>query len=387
MRDRGGVPPWRRAPRGTCPADRNSVDVVKLAWRPRPPTSTPSRWRPRSCSATRASYPRPEGDDHATTTPSRRGGGLPHRGHGDLLRAAHRGHDGVAIGPAGLPQRRRGRAVARRPGRGRPGVEDYLYRLNQDGNYWRWSATTPPPDDDPASRGPPRCRVAEPGHVLVHARHQRARQPRRDRLRATGSVGDQSRTSTSPFPAWVPGLLYFTDLEAVDPVLYPTRGAGTATGPRPTAPGTAWATPPVTATARRSPSTRAVASRTDPGGPDQRPHASAGRWSSWEHVVELSPPSDDSEPQCPPGRSWTRAGATCVRQRVGSGPRRLTLPPNNQTIRVEADEPSGGRAPVHRTDHIELRGTACGSTARSLARATAGDTPGAWQPLPANGVV
>ena len=276
------------------------------------------------------------------------------------------------------------------------GVEDYLYRLNQDGNYWRWSATTPPPDDNPALTGSAPVPGA-PNPATFSYTPDTSELVSRGviRLRATGSVGDQSRTvDVTLRRRGFLDYLYFTDLEAVDPVLYPNSGSRDRDWAQANCTRYAWATPP------RHSDCQEITFYEGGGITDRirgRLHTNDRMRirGAVEFLGDTSSsyplPSDDSEPQCPPGRFLDTGGGDPVFAN-GCDPAHdsvLTLPPNNQTIRVEADHTLGGQGCLFTgPTTIELRGNRMRVDSPFTRTGNCrGDTPGAWQPLPANGVV
>lgn len=102
------------------------------------------------------------------------------------------------------------------------GIDDYLFRLNENGNYWQYSATNLPPDANGAFAG----WVAVPGgntqsEFTYTPDIATIGSDGRVRLTSTGRVGRTTRTvaATLRRRSFL-DYLYFTDYETVDPALY-----------------------------------------------------------------------------------------------------------------------------------------------------------------------
>ena len=117
------------------------------------------------------------------------------------------------------------------------GIDDYIFRLSENGNYWQYNA------DEPAARRQPglhhstcRCRAAQPtskfrydvdASTIAHERHREAHL-------------DREGSATRPAPCRATlrrrsflDYLYFTDFETVDPALYTGLAVHAGAGPDP----------------------------------------------------------------------------------------------------------------------------------------------------------
>jgi hypothetical protein len=102
------------------------------------------------------------------------------------------------------------------------GIDDYLFRLNENGNYWQYSALVPPPDGNQAFTnwvtvpgGGTTAQFTYTPDVSTIATDGRVR------LTATGRVGSTTRTVQANLRRRsFLDYLYFTDYETVDPALY-----------------------------------------------------------------------------------------------------------------------------------------------------------------------
>ena len=102
------------------------------------------------------------------------------------------------------------------------GIDDYLFRLNENGNYWTYSAGNPPPDGNTAFSS----WSAVAGGSTTSQYHYAADVSTlgtdgRVRLTSTGRVNGTTRTVyvTLRRRSFL-DYLYFTDYETVDPALY-----------------------------------------------------------------------------------------------------------------------------------------------------------------------
>ena len=274
------------------------------------------------------------------------------------------------------------------------GVEDYLYRLNQDGNYWRWTADDLPPDGNPALAGEAPIPGAPNPATFSYTPDTSALVGQGViRLRSTGSVGDQSRTvDVTLRRRGFLDYLYFTDLETKDPALYSSDSARNWAQVNCTR--YAWATPP------RHRDCDEIEFYEGGGITDRirgRLHTNdrmrvKGKVEFLGDTSSSYPrPSDGGEPECPSDRYHDTGGEDPVFANAcdPAYDSVLTLPPNNQQIKVEADHTVGksgclftGPTKIRLDGHrmwVDSPFTKAGNCS--------GDTPGAPQPLPPNGVV
>lgn len=107
------------------------------------------------------------------------------------------------------------------------GVDDFLFRLNRDGRYWRYSATNPPPDGNQAfSTFVPVPGSSNPGEFTYRVDTSDLAAHGILTLTSTGRVGDVERTVEVQLRRRnFLDFLYFTDLETMDPAMYPTSGS------------------------------------------------------------------------------------------------------------------------------------------------------------------
>jgi hypothetical protein len=105
------------------------------------------------------------------------------------------------------------------------GVDDYLFRLNQQELYWQYSAANPPPDGNQAFVG----WVPVPGDETGRSffRYDVFQTPIDVQtgavvIKSTGKVANVTRTiETTLRKRGFLDYLYFTDIESTDPALYP----------------------------------------------------------------------------------------------------------------------------------------------------------------------
>ncbi|HEY1737797.1 MAG TPA: prepilin-type N-terminal cleavage/methylation domain-containing protein [Acidimicrobiia bacterium] len=102
------------------------------------------------------------------------------------------------------------------------GVDDYVYRLNANGNYWLYSAANPPPDNNQAFAGwqtVPGGGTVSQYHYTVDASSLAVNGTLK--LTSTGRVNGTMRTAYATLrQRSFLDYLYFTDYETVDPALY-----------------------------------------------------------------------------------------------------------------------------------------------------------------------
>jgi hypothetical protein len=103
------------------------------------------------------------------------------------------------------------------------GIDDYIFRLNANGNYWAYSVSNPPPDGNGAFA----AWVAVPGATNISKFRYSADTSTLSvdgtiKLTASGAVGKARRTvmATLRRRSFI-DYLYFTDYETLDPALYP----------------------------------------------------------------------------------------------------------------------------------------------------------------------
>lgn len=112
------------------------------------------------------------------------------------------------------------------------GLDDYLFRLNQNTNYWQYSATNPPPDGNKAFSFTGGGTTGQPVFVQLsglpnagryHYRADVSTLPTNGAIKiySTGSVGNTSRTvQTVVRQKSFLDFVYYTDYETTDPALY-----------------------------------------------------------------------------------------------------------------------------------------------------------------------
>jgi hypothetical protein len=116
------------------------------------------------------------------------------------------------------------------------GIDDYLFRLNQDSSYWLYGDPGVAPTDPKYGAAPPDGNDAFTDWVQVPGddsdawyRYDRVGRPDQTGngtavLSSTGRVGNVTRTvQTTIRRRNFLDFLYFTDLETTDPALYPTN--------------------------------------------------------------------------------------------------------------------------------------------------------------------
>lgn len=104
------------------------------------------------------------------------------------------------------------------------GIDDYLFRLNQNSNYWKYSASLAPPDGNGAFTGWVNVPgAANPASYRYTANSTSLGQNGTIVLTSTGNVGGVTRTvqTTLRRRAFI-DYLYFTDYEVKDPAAYDT---------------------------------------------------------------------------------------------------------------------------------------------------------------------
>ena len=276
------------------------------------------------------------------------------------------------------------------------GVEDYLYRLNQDGNYWRWTADDPPPDGNSALTGEaPVSGAPNPATFSYEPDTSDLVGQGVVGLRSTGSVGDQSRTvDVTLRRRGFLDYLYFTDLETKDPALYPNSGSRDRDWAQANCTRYAWATP------SRHGDCVEIEFYEGGGITDRirgRLHTNdrmrvKGEVEFLGDTSSSYPlASDDGTPACPPERFVDTGGGTPVFANAcdPAYDSVLTLPPNNQQIKVEADHTLGKPGCLFTgPTKIQLDGNRMRvDSPFTKVGNCRGDTPGVWQSLPSNGVV
>jgi type II secretory pathway pseudopilin PulG len=102
------------------------------------------------------------------------------------------------------------------------GIDDYIFRLGENGNYWQYNATNPPPDNNKA--------FTQYVQVSGSATNSKYRYDVDTstiatngivKLTSTGRVGNAARTVRASLRRRsFLDYLYFTDFETVDPALY-----------------------------------------------------------------------------------------------------------------------------------------------------------------------
>lgn len=274
------------------------------------------------------------------------------------------------------------------------GVEDYLYRLNQDGNYWRWDETNPPPEGNPAMTGQaPVPGASNPATFQYTPDTSDLASQGTVRLRSRGTVGDQSReVEVTLRRRSFLDYLYFTDLETRDPALYPSSSRDWAQN---NCTRYAWGDNP------RHGSCTEITFYQGPGFTDRihgplhtndrmrirgKVEFNGDTSSSYPLATD-----DDDSPTCPPERYLDAGGGDPVFANScdPSHAPALKMPPNNQRIRIEADHTRGkdgclftGPTKIElgdgrmRVDSPFTKDSGC-----------TGTTPDQWQPLPDNGVI
>jgi hypothetical protein len=104
------------------------------------------------------------------------------------------------------------------------GIDDYVFRLNENSNYWQYSATNPPPTTDPNSAFTAWTDIAGGGADGQYRYTVDATSLNTDgriKLTSSGRVGDTRRTvyATLRRRSFL-DFLYFTDFETRDPAQY-----------------------------------------------------------------------------------------------------------------------------------------------------------------------
>ena len=106
------------------------------------------------------------------------------------------------------------------------GIDDYIFRINENSNYWQYNATNPPPTSDPNAAFTSWVDVA--GDATATAAQYRYSVDvsslgvdGRIKITSAGRVGDSERTvyATLRRRSFL-DFLYFTDIEARDPAQY-----------------------------------------------------------------------------------------------------------------------------------------------------------------------
>lgn len=102
------------------------------------------------------------------------------------------------------------------------GIDDYLFRLNENGNYWQYSSTNLPAEGNGALTG---WALVPGGNTTAEFTYtpdiSTISSDGRVRLTSTGRVGDTTRTVVASLRRRsFLDYLYFTDYETVDPALY-----------------------------------------------------------------------------------------------------------------------------------------------------------------------
>jgi len=102
------------------------------------------------------------------------------------------------------------------------GLDDYVLRLNQDGGYWGYSATLPPPDGNKAfTDWVPVPGPANGGQFRYTPDASTMRTDGAVKLTSTGRVGNATRTVRATLRRRnFLDYLYFTEYETLDPALY-----------------------------------------------------------------------------------------------------------------------------------------------------------------------
>lgn len=102
------------------------------------------------------------------------------------------------------------------------GIDDYLFRLNQNANYWQYSSSNPPPDGNQAfTTWVPVSGGSTEAEYRYAADASSLGADGRIRITSTGRVRNSERTvfATLRRRSFL-DYLYFTDLETRDPALY-----------------------------------------------------------------------------------------------------------------------------------------------------------------------
>ncbi len=112
-------------------------------------------------------------------------------------------------------------------GAAQAGVDDYIYRLNKDPEYWHYGYDTPVPSDNPALTTFVEVPGAKPGDSITPQFKYRVLSPpnpttgARIVLEVTGKVGNvERRMRASLARRGFMDYMYFTEYEQQDPVLY-----------------------------------------------------------------------------------------------------------------------------------------------------------------------
>ncbi|GIU87957.1 MAG: hypothetical protein KatS3mg009_2472 [Acidimicrobiia bacterium] len=102
------------------------------------------------------------------------------------------------------------------------GIDDYLLRLNENANYWQYSATNPPPDGNLAFQEfVPVAGGGTEAEFRYDVDTSSLSSNGRLRITSTGRVRDTTRTvSASLRRRSFIDYLYFTDYETRDPAMY-----------------------------------------------------------------------------------------------------------------------------------------------------------------------
>lgn len=277
------------------------------------------------------------------------------------------------------------------------GVEDYLYRLNQDGNYWRFSATNPPPESNPALTGgeAPLPGAPNPATFSYEPDTSDLASQGVIRLTATGTVDGQSReVDVTLRRRSFLDYLYFTDLETMDPVLYPPGDEEQeADWAQDHCTRYAWATP------SRSSLCEDITFFEGSGFTDRiNGPLHTNDTMRIEGEVEFNgdtssshrlPGDKDGTTACPPPRYVDTGGgdpqfANACDPAYG---RLLQMPPNNQKLRRHADHTAGQTGCLFTGPTlIELSGDRM-RVESPFTHDSGCIADGTWQALPANGVV
>ncbi|MCZ7536378.1 MAG: hypothetical protein M5T61_10990 [Acidimicrobiia bacterium] len=102
------------------------------------------------------------------------------------------------------------------------GIDEYVFRLNENANYWQYNAANPPPDDNTAfTDWTPVPGGNTPALFRYDVDASTIATDGRVRLSATGRVGDAERNvyATLRRRSFL-DYLYFTDFETLDPASY-----------------------------------------------------------------------------------------------------------------------------------------------------------------------
>ncbi|GIU89531.1 MAG: hypothetical protein KatS3mg010_0630 [Acidimicrobiia bacterium] len=163
------------------------------------------------------------------------------------------------------------------------GIDDYLLRLNENANYWQYSAANPPPDGNLAfGQFVPVAGGGTEAEFRYDVDTSSLSSDGRLRITATGRVRDTTRTvSASLRRRSFIDYLYFTDYETRDPALYtgtPFSAVGRAArGARTTTTDGFGVAPRRERPQRLRRATRTPGARTAPTSTSSRPTTSTGR--------------------------------------------------------------------------------------------------------------